>query len=292
MTDGTTPIEISVIVPSYNSARTIRRCLESLLHQHTARSYEIIVADSSTDDTPAIVGTFGGRVRLVRNDRQLPPGPARNLGVREARGAILAFTDSDCVPEPDWLEQIARAHERHEAVGGRIDNGTPGSWCGTALYLAEFVEFGGGPERVVASMPSCNISYSRRLFDAHGGFPDVAWGEEYIFNHRLPDGVLFTPAAAVRHVNRTGFGETLHHARRVGHGSAISRWATGQLGFLFRWPVLIPLLWFYRLARIAALSLRAGRFTSFAWALPMLILDLGAWTLGFRDGARESRQLR
>jgi glycosyltransferase involved in cell wall biosynthesis len=272
---------VSVIVPSYNSARTIRACLQSLLDQDTPLAYEVIVADSSTDDTPALVAAFAPRVTLVRSPTRLAPGTARNLGIREAHADIIAFTDADCLVARDWVAQVHRAHARHDAVGGRILNGTPGSLSGTALYLAEFVEFAGGPARRVASMPSCNISYKRRLLEQHGLFPEVPWGEEYILNHRLPDGVWFEPALQVRHVNRTGVAATAGHARKVGAGAALSRRATGQVGLLFRHRLLVPLLWGYRFAKIARESARNGQLAAFVLSAPILAVDLAAWTLGF-----------
>jgi glycosyltransferase involved in cell wall biosynthesis len=275
---------VSVVVPSYNSARTIGACLESLLAQDTALAYEVIVVDSSDDGTPAVVAQYEPRVTLLRSGRRLPPGPARNLGIAHARAPVLAFTDADCVAAPDWLEALHAAHARHDAVGGRIDNGTPGRPFGTALWLAEFVEFAGGPERQVASMPSCNISYKKRLLEAVGPFPDVAWGEEYILNHRIAGGVRFVPGMGVRHVNRTGFAETVRHARTVGRGAALSRRATGEVQFLFRHRWLIPALWPWRLAKIAACAARAGQALPFLVALPVLAVDLAAWTLGFLEG--------
>lgn len=275
---------VSVIVPSYNSARTIGACLQSLLDQDTPLAYEVIVADSSTDDTPALVAAFAPRVTLVRSATRLAPGPARNLGIRQARADVIAFTDADCLVARDWVAQVHRAHARHDAVGGRILNGTPGNLSGTALYLAEFVEFAGGPARRVASMPSCNISYKRQLLERHGFFPDVEWGEEYILNHRLADGVWFDPAVIVRHVNRTGFSQTIAHARKVGLGAALSRRHAGHVRFLFRYRLLVPLLWGYRLAKIAWAAARSGQFVAFIAACPMLVLDLAAWTAGFFAG--------
>jgi glycosyltransferase involved in cell wall biosynthesis len=286
----TTPApEVSVVVPSWNSSATIGRCLAALLAQATTRPYEIIVADSSDDDTPARVAAFAPRVQLVRSGRRLPPGPARNLGLARARGAILAFTDADCIVAPDWIEQLAAAHARAgpaAAIGGRIMNGTPDDAAGTALWLTEFVEFAGGRERRVASMPSCNISYARALFLAHGGFPDLPWGEEYVFNHRLAGGVLWTPHAVVSHVNRTELDATLRHAEQVGHGCALSRHATGQVGYLFRWPVLIPLLWGWRYAKILAAAARAGMLGKALRVTPLLARHLAAWTRGFGRGVR------
>ncbi len=283
-------IEVSVIVPSYNSAATIDRCLEALLAQRTTVRHEIIVADSSDDDTPARVAAYAPRVRLVRSATRLPPGPARNLGVAASSGALLAFTDADCAAAPDWLESLCRAHATHDAVGGRIENGTPASLTGTALFLAEFAEFAGGPGRRVASMPSCNISYQRALFERHGGFPDVAWGEEYIFNHRLPQGVWFEPSVRVQHLNRSGTGVTMRHARKVGRGAALSRRLTGQVPYLFRWRVLIPLLFGFRLAKTAVSALRAGLGLAFLTTLPLLVAALAAWTIGFLEGARDDAE--
>lgn len=284
MTDVAALPAVSVVVPSYNSARTIGACLEALLAQDTALDYEVIVVDSSTDGTPALVAQYAPRVALVRSERRLPPGPARNLGIARARAPVIAFTDADCVPAPDWLATLAAAHARHDAVGGRIDNGTPRSLCGTALWLAEFVEFGGGPERQVASMPTANLSYKKRLLEAIGPFPDVAWGEEYILNHRIAGGVRFVPGMSVRHVNRTGFAETVRHARTVGRGAALSRRATGQAGILFRHRWLVPLAWGWRFAKIAGCAARNGQLPAFLLASPVLAIDLAAWTLGFLEG--------
>jgi hypothetical protein len=246
--------------------------------------YEVIVADSSTDDTPELVRGYAPRVILARSAVRLPPGPARNLGLTRVRAGIVAFTDADCIVARDWITQLLAAHATHEAVGGRILNGTPGSLCGTALYLTEFVEFAGGPPRAVPSMPSCNISYRKSLLDRFGPFPDVAWGEEYILNHRLPRGIRFEPAVTVRHMNRTGWIETLRHAHKVGAGCALSRRETAQLGLLFRYRWLVPLLWGYRLLKIGAMAARAGQAGAFLRVWPVLVVQLAAWTLGFFRG--------
>lgn len=277
---------ISVVIPSYNAARTISACLDALLGQATDVPYEIIVADSSGDDTPAIVARYAPRVRLVRSAAQLNPGPARNLGIRHARGPILAFTDTDCVVSPGWIAAIAAAHADHDAIGGRILNGTPRSIVGTALYLCEFVEFSATGRRRYASIPSCNVSYKRSLLEQRGGFPETFWAEEFILNTGIAGGLHFSPAMVVHHLNRTGLRETVRHARKVGLGAALGRRVTGQVGFLFRFPALVPLLWGYRFLRIASLSARSGQFFDFLRATPILMIHLAAWTSGFLAGTR------
>ena len=288
--------DVSVVIPSWNSARTIGRCLDALLAQQTTLHYEVLVVDSGEDDTAALVAAYADReaprVQLIRSPTRLFPGPARNLGLRQARAPLIAFTDTDCLPDPGWLAALHRASHAGtgaatQAVGGRILNGTTESLCGTALYLTEFVEFAGTGVRRYASIPSCNLAWPRPLLDQHGDFPAVFWGEEYILNTRLPEQILFVPDMVVRHVNRTGLRETVRHARKVGRGAALSRRLTGQHGVLFRWPVLIPLLFGFRLLKIAQKSAAAGLFGTFLWASPMVLLDLAAWTVGFWQGARE-----
>lgn len=277
------PPVVSVVVPSYNASRTIAACLEALGRQVTSHTYEVIVADSSTDETPAIVARFPG-VRLVRSAKRLDPGPARNLGIREARGSILAFTDTDCIPSPDWIEAIAAAHRDDDAVGGRILNGTPANLAGTALYLCEFVEFGGTRARRYPSIPSCNISYKRELLERLGGFPETFWAEEFILNTKIAGGIRFEPAIVVRHVNRTGLGETIAHARKVGCGAALGRRVTGRVGCLFRHRWLVPLLWAFRFAKIGVLAVRTGHALAFLATSPLLAAQLAAWTAGFYAG--------
>jgi len=91
------PVLASVIVPSYNSMRTIRRCLHSILAQETSFPFEVICVDSSKDETPDIISREFPQVRLIHIERQTYPGSARNLGIRQAQGSIIACTDSDCI---------------------------------------------------------------------------------------------------------------------------------------------------------------------------------------------------
>lgn len=100
-------VKYSVIVPAYNAEKTVGSCLSALAGQSVdTGKYEVIVVDDgSQDGTEKIVKSFP--VRYLRQTNQ-GPAAARNRGAWEARGAILLFTDSDCVPAPDWIEEMAR----------------------------------------------------------------------------------------------------------------------------------------------------------------------------------------
>jgi len=110
----------SVIIPAYNSERHIAACLEALLGQeYPPVYYEILVVDDgSTDCTEAVVARYQNASIRLRYFKQANQGPAaaRNLGARHAAGEILLFTDSDCVPEPDWLAQMLKPFDKNPGI--------------------------------------------------------------------------------------------------------------------------------------------------------------------------------
>lgn len=109
-------MRISVVIPARNSAETIGLCIEALLAQSTARGeYEVIVVDDgSTDGTAAIAEGEGTR---VLSQPHHGPAAARNLGLREARGEIVLFTDADCIPTSTWIEEMTKPFADPDVVG-------------------------------------------------------------------------------------------------------------------------------------------------------------------------------
>ena len=107
---------VSVIVPVLNGERTLQDCLVSLLKMdYPAEWREILVVDNgSTDRTADIINSFP--VRYVREERRGLPH-ARNKGIEESRGEILAFTDADCVVTAGWLREMVGGFE-DDSIGG------------------------------------------------------------------------------------------------------------------------------------------------------------------------------
>lgn len=102
----TTPL-VSVIIPTYNRAGTIVRCLDSVFEQ-TYRSMEVIVVDDgSVDETVELIKKYGDKVTLICQPNG-GPSSARNTGFATARGEIIAFLDSDDTWKPDKLERQVR----------------------------------------------------------------------------------------------------------------------------------------------------------------------------------------
>jgi glycosyltransferase involved in cell wall biosynthesis len=98
---------IAVIVAVYNAESTIEACIRSLLEMRRGSyALELIIVDNgSTDRTRTIVAGFGDRLRLLTEPKR-GPAAARNRGIREATAEWIAFTDADCVVEPDWLFEL------------------------------------------------------------------------------------------------------------------------------------------------------------------------------------------
>src|SRR5690606_25714976 len=100
-------IEISIVVPSYNSRRDIVECLSSIRQQSAGISFEVIVVDSSTDGTGELIRSRFPEVRLIPHETRMYPGAARNAGLSQARGDIVAFVDTKLVLPANWLECLA-----------------------------------------------------------------------------------------------------------------------------------------------------------------------------------------
>jgi glycosyltransferase involved in cell wall biosynthesis len=105
-------MRVSVIVPLYNKARYIRRCLDSILDQ-TFDGFEVLVIDDgSTDEGSGIVESYSDpRIRLLRQ-QNAGPGGARNRAAREAQGDLIAFLDADDAWDPVYLAESVRLMER------------------------------------------------------------------------------------------------------------------------------------------------------------------------------------
>lgn len=112
---------ISVVIPHLNQPAFLRRCLASLM-EGRRRPDEIFVVDNGSATLPEAVCAEVEGVRLLQ-EATPGPGPARNRGVAESRGGILAFIDADCVADPEWLaviEAVFAGDPGAEILGGDV----------------------------------------------------------------------------------------------------------------------------------------------------------------------------
>ena len=100
---------VRVIVPCYQSERTIRQCLNAIINQQTSVTFDVIVVDSSSDQTAQIVESEFPSVRLIHLNQRTFAGAARNVGMRATRAEFCLMIDSDCIAESDLIERaVAR----------------------------------------------------------------------------------------------------------------------------------------------------------------------------------------
>jgi GT2 family glycosyltransferase len=287
-----TTIQASVIVPSYNSQLTIVQCLHALQSQETEFRYEIVVVDSSNDGTADQIASRFPAIKLIRLPQRTLPGPARNLGIREAVGDVLAFTDADCVPERFWLEKMIQEQNTNDcaAVGGSVLNALPFNPVAWGGYLLEFSErLPKFPRRFVDILPTCNVSFKRNIFERYGLFPEDLWpSEDHIFSWRLTQAgepLLFNPDIQVHHIFRSRLDAFLKHQVRLGKASAVAR---TRVKLPHAWLAGHPLRWLVPLIRLAIIEGRLARwdgqnFLRFNFLFPLCFIGLIAWGIGFCD---------
>ena len=183
-------MDYSIIVPVFNEERHIRGCLEALLAlDHPEDRYEVIVVDNNSTDRSAEIVREYPRARLVTAEQQ-GDFAARNKGIVESRGEVLAFTDSDTAPEPDWLRSIGRAMEDPtlEVIVGYLRLGDAGPLAMMERYEAargDFV-FGSDDPSLYYGF-TCNQIVRRSVFDELGLFPEVFRNSDTVFVRRVVD---------------------------------------------------------------------------------------------------------
>ena len=107
---------ISIIIPAYNEENNIADCINAVLNQDYRGKYEVIVVDDgSRDNTIKILKKFK-KVKIFRQKHK-GPAAARNLGIRKAKGEIVIFTDSDCIPEKTWLQEMVKPFKNKKIIG-------------------------------------------------------------------------------------------------------------------------------------------------------------------------------
>jgi glycosyltransferase involved in cell wall biosynthesis len=286
---------VSVIVPCYNSERTIRQCLGSIVNQRTAVPFDVTVVDSSTDRTPQIVQEEFPSVRLIHLDRRTFAGPARNVGIKETRGRFCLMIDSDCIARPDLVERAMARHGEAEyaAVGGSLRSGTHGSLSGLVGYLAEFKEFmPTTPARIEKGIPTANLCYRREVLERFGGFDDdMQFAEDILLNWKIHSAglpIFFDPSIEVTHLNRTGWRSVLGYQVGLGRLSAKARRRGGLPGrFLLDYPALILLMPIVRTINAAKWFAKHDlrMLFKFLFVWPFYLLAMGYWSYGFFKGA-------
>ena len=198
--------KISVIIPTFNSAKELTKCLESFKTQTLSNeNFEVIVVDDGSND-----GTKDAAAKYpVRYIYQQNRGPAaaRNNGANQAQGEIILFTDADCVPQPNWIEEMIKPLDDPQVVGVKGVYKTRQKELVARLVQIEYEH---KYERMkkfkyIDFIDTYSAGYRKDIFLKYNGFDErypKASVEDQEFSFRLShDGhkMVFNPDAVVFH---------------------------------------------------------------------------------------------
>lgn len=299
--------KISVIIPVKNEEKKIMQCLEAISKQ-TVKPFEIIVVDGhSKDRTVEIAKNLSVKIFYEKYPTR---ASACQIGVENATGDYIAFTDADCIPQKDWLENLVQEFNSNLAgVGGGIKNIGENIWeksinlaMGTFLGSANSIQ---GrffkDKRYVKSISGCNSMYRREDILKVGGFDiSLSTAEDTELNRKISTlgKLLYTPYAIILHNHQRGlmgFGKRMY---QYGYGRAKGRlWDLQVIPPTFFLLLLISLffthIFFFVIFSlyIIVLMLMGMKFVikerkfRYFFSIPIIyILEHGLYTIGFWKG--------
>jgi mycofactocin system glycosyltransferase len=220
---------ISIIIPVYNRLQDIKACLDSLLHlDYPCDKLEIIVVDdASTDETPDVVSRYP--VVMIRNKENRQAPYCRNRAAARARGDILAFIDSDCLSDSNWLLELVPAFKdlKIAAVGGLVESYYHTRPLDRYEQVRSSLKMGLWPQRSASNnsffyVPSCNLLVRKEVFMQTGGFDEaLVVGEDVDLCWRIRNRgfhIEYQPAGRVFHKHRNRIGAFC--SRRFDYGTS------------------------------------------------------------------------
>lgn len=283
----------SVIIATYERPEALRRCLEGFTRLDHPSWELIVVNDGGPTSFTKIDDELRARLPLRMIDNpHAGPATARNTGARAAVGDYFCFSDDDCIPEPDWLQQMERgfAETGCAALGGYSLNPFPDSIPAVTwdLYLEFMKEYFRDVHGNGLMQPTNNAAYSREAFWAVGGFDEsfrFAAGEDLDLSYRLVGAGYrqgYFNDAKVWHHHRSTVRGYLRQQYRYGKGS-YDLWGRQ---YSVQWQKRWPGEFFFRLAQY----LKRRRAPLRVWLLCGLIPfahHLGVWSQKYRFGRRK-----
>ena len=220
-------MDISIIIPVFNAGDKIYRCIDAIKKQKTKRSFEIIlVDDGSTDD--AIQQIQDDNVRIFHQSNQ-GPAAARNLGVEKSKGEIILFTDADCEPQEDWIEEMVRPLEDSSI------SGVKGAYLTRQKKIvARFVQLEYESkyekmkkDRYIDFIDTYSAGFKKRDFICVGGYDTrfpTACVEDQEFSFRMWEKgyrMVFNPDAKVYHTHSDNIFNYMKKKFRIGFWKAL-----------------------------------------------------------------------
>lgn len=275
---------ISIVIPVYNSRKTIEKCIESLLLIDHDSFEIIIVDDGSTDGTPELCDQYA-EIHLIRLSRG-GPSRARNVGIAAARGEFVAFTDGDCLVDAQWLKELEVPFADPHIAGTGGDQQSPDDETETGRIVQEFLKTIGfitgyiktdTKLRETQHNPSCNSMYRKQVLLDVGGFDESLWpGEDVELDLKIVrkgHKLMYNPSAVVFHYRSSTYRGFCRMMLRYG----ASQWPLVMKYGLFRKLHYVPPLLIVCLLGLLATLYREPMAVSLVIIFPVLFFVWFLW---------------
>lgn len=180
-------MKISVIIPVYNDWENLNKCLNSLINQSCPEEqYEIIVVNNHTSNE---IPEWIQRSEQVRFIHQPQPGSyvARNTGIDSSKGELLAFTDSDCLPDRDWLKNADQVFCKNhcDLIGGKVEIFKPDDASNLAYIYEKHTAFQQHHHVPAGNSVTANLFVKKNILEQTGSFDnEIKSGGDWEFTKR------------------------------------------------------------------------------------------------------------
>ena len=278
--------ELSIIIPTHNSASTIDRCINSLNAQSYHREkYEIIIVDDGSKDKTIELAKKAGIDKIIETEPCFQ-GKARNIGVKNSKGDFVAFIDSDCLAKEGWIKAVFDGLSSKGAITGPIENGNPQSHVAWVEYL---VEFGGWSQyreqSFVPFFPGCNGACKKDDFLRAGGFVESEASEDVLFGislRRAGINLRFIPEMQVLHLCRTSLKNVLKNMEKLGRYFVKARRKEPTLpySFILRNRIFLPSIFVGKTIKTAKYAIHTKKIGRFLFLFPLILLATSSHCLG------------
>jgi cellulose synthase/poly-beta-1,6-N-acetylglucosamine synthase-like glycosyltransferase len=235
-------------------------------------------------------------IKAIRSPEFMLAGSARNLGAQYAHGDVLAFVDSDCILDSNWVTEALQTIRAGAVLcSGTILDAYPSHLICSSDNRLQYVDFPAGrPYGRAAYFPGAHIIVKREIFESSEGFSNREPAEDILFTMSIalqfPQKIIFNPKIVASHAGRRTWKGLLEHHYRFGYSRAYDQIQLNEtIIFVANYPWLG---WILFLRRFIYITLRVVQWNlsdllRYALQLPFISAGLIAWTYGFYQGIKE-----
>ena len=280
--------ELSIVVASKNTQRTIQLCLEALVEQVQSDELEIIVIDASTDASAEIARRFK-QIKLVQANPVCLVPELWKMGIEMTGGRSVAFTTANFIPASNWVAELRRLlQDDLAAIGGVFEKLVPDKISQWGIYFLRYASYLPSiSPHLSTQLAADNAVYQRWVFEKYADLIEDGFWEHPVNRELKADGhsLFLTPALRVSmgYFSPPGdfFSQRFFHGRVFGAERAAQASPARRLFYILASP-LIPLVLLLRVAQ-HVLKSNAQKF-KFFFSLPWILYYLLGWSLGELSG--------